>query len=446
MKKIIIAIFIFLPAVFIYSQVPQAFKYQAIARDEAGNILSNWKINLRISIVKDNQDGKIIYTETHQVTSTIYGLINIVIGEGMVEKGDFENIDWGTSSYYIKMEMDTRGGTDFREMGSSQLYAVPYALYAENAGNIVNMQKQEPSLNQKNPQKNVKTGEDKRNGTPNTKFSSDTSSYLNVNVGNVGVGTTDPQEKLEVNGSIKANHAIIVDAIGNQWEMFVDTTGMLYFIDKYLACGDSLYDYRDGQYYQTVQIGAQCWMAENLNVGVKINSATGGTEQTDNGIIEKYCHNNDISRCANYGGLYEWNEMMQYVSTEGAQGICPPDWHIPANLEWSALITYLGGLSVAGGKMKAIGTTGDSGLWTPPNTGATNESGFTGLPGGVRYYGSGNSFGQLNNRGNFWSSSEASFDTTVARGRFLVYDSESASEFIGNKLLGYSVRCLKNVD
>ena len=84
----------------------------------------------------------------------------------------------------------------------------------------------------------------------------------------------------------------------------------------------------EGQTYNTVQIGDQCWLKENLNVGIKINSNSGGFQQTDNGTNEKYCYYNDEANCAIYGGLYEWPEAMQYMTTEGAQGICPQGWQI----------------------------------------------------------------------------------------------------------------------
>ena len=143
-------------------------------------------------------------------------------------------------------------------------------------------------------------------------------------------------------------------------------------------------------------------MAENLNIGTKINSTTGGQLQTDNGIIEKYCYDNDESQCDIYGGLYEWNEAMQYVTTEGGQGICPDGWHIPTDGEWTTLVEYLGGNNWAGGKIKSKGAIeAGTGLWKYPNAGATNESGFTGLPGGDRNYSSG-SFDTLGYTGRFW--------------------------------------------
>ncbi len=101
------------------------------------------------------------------------------------------------------------------------------------------------------------------------------------------------------------------------------------------SCGDALVDSRDSQSYATVQIGTQCWMAENLNIGTIVIS---GSNQSDNDTIEKFCYNDNTSYCDTYyGGLYQWHEMMQYVTTAGIQGICPTGWHIPTDAEWCVL-------------------------------------------------------------------------------------------------------------
>ncbi|MDD5694309.1 MAG: FISUMP domain-containing protein [Bacteroidales bacterium] len=146
----------------------------------------------------------------------------------------------------------------------------------------------------------------------------------------------------------------------------------------------------EGQTYTTVQIGGQCWFKENMNVGTMI---VGTIEQSNNGTIEKYFYDNNPSNCGIYGGLYQWNEAMQYVTTEGVQGICPDGWHIPTDNEWKILegtvdsqypvgdpeweLTGWRGFD-AGGNLKETGFT----HWLSPNTGANNSSGFTCLPGG----------------------------------------------------------------
>jgi len=154
------------------------------------------------------------------------------------------------------------------------------------------------------------------------------------------------------------------------------------------TCGDVLIDSRDGKSYNTVQVGTQCWMKENLNIGTMVN---GSINQTDNGTIEKYCHGDNSSNCTTYGGLYQWDELMQYGTAEGSQGICPTGWHVPTDAEWCILENYVDAGTVscatisyrggnAGGNLKETGTA----HWQSPNTGATNSFGFTGLPGGAR--------------------------------------------------------------
>jgi uncharacterized protein (TIGR02145 family) len=202
-------------------------------------------------------------------------------------------------------------------------------------------------------------------------------------------------------------------------------------------CGQPITDARDSKTYSTVQIGTQCWMGQNLNIGIRIAD---GTPQTNNGLIEKYCYNNLESNCDIYGGIYQWNEMMQYSMTPGVQGICPTGWHLPTDAELTTLTTYLGGLSVAGGKMKETGTT----HWTSPNTGATNESGFAALPGGYRTYLGG--FGSLGNRGSFWSSTfndPPGYDCSWNIDLF--YNTDDVNREGGAMPVnGFSVRCVKN--
>jgi len=196
-------------------------------------------------------------------------------------------------------------------------------------------------------------------------------------------------------------------------------------------CGGTITDI-DGNTYTTVQIGIQCWMAENLNVGTMIN---GSNNQTDNGTIEKYCYDNNTANCDTYGGLYQWNEVMQYVTTAGTQGICPMGWHLPTDAEWTTLTNYVGGSDVAGGKMKEAGTS----HWVSPNTGATNSSGFTGLPGGSRL--TTGSFLNIGYKIDFWSSNGYGTSAWI---RFLFYDKAEAYRNTNQKATGCSVRCVRN--
>ena len=210
-------------------------------------------------------------------------------------------------------------------------------------------------------------------------------------------------------------------------------------------------DSRDGKRYRWVKIGKQVWMAENLNIGTMINVYR---TQTNNGTIEKYCYGDNTSNCDTYGGLYQWDEAMQYVTTAGTQGICPSGWHIPTDAEWMTLEEYLGMCSGTGSGCS--GATGDRGtdegskmagnepLWTNGNLDQNanfGTSGFDALPGGERSPGMEDTFNHLTYYAFFWSSSE---DRTDAWIRYLYYHQAQVSRYSSNKAIGNSVRCVKN--
>ena len=183
----------------------------------------------------------------------------------------------------------------------------------------------------------------------------------------------------------------------------------------------------EGQDYNIVEIGTQCWMAGNLNVGTRVNAGSG---QINNGTIEKWCYNNNEDSCSVYGGLYQWDEMMQYSTEELTQGICPPGWHLPNDTEYTILADLLGGKEVAGGKMKKTGYND----WHYPNTGATNESGFSAIATSNYYNGFWNN---TNNSGIFWTSTYARFRSLYYLGSWLHWQDYP-------KAAGFPVRCIRD--
>ncbi len=189
------------------------------------------------------------------------------------------------------------------------------------------------------------------------------------------------------------------------------------------------------QTYNTIQIGGQCWLKENLNIGTRIN---GNIYQTDNSIIEKHCYNDIEDSCTVYGGLYQWDEAMQYVITSGARGICPEGWHIPAVAEWDVLRDYLGGQAVAGGSMKEPGTR----FWESPNAGATNSSGFSGLGAGTYRPAGYNYYYLLRQAGIFWTSTGTGYNATR---RDTHYSSAEMSPYTCEYYHSFSVRCIKDL-
>ena len=201
------------------------------------------------------------------------------------------------------------------------------------------------------------------------------------------------------------------------------------------SCGSPFTDSRDGQIYKTVQIGNQCWMAENLNIGVQID---GLLIMSDNSIIEKYCYDNDSINCEIFGGLYQWNEMMQYSTTQSTQGICPNGWYLPSDAEWFELENYL-----------------DPSITNPDLTGwrgidcglkmlEGGSSGFEALLSGKRLYDTG-LFKNIGIRTYFWTSTINPYNTIHAWYRILENNNNRAYRNGSLRLEGYSARCLKDM-
>jgi len=190
----------------------------------------------------------------------------------------------------------------------------------------------------------------------------------------------------------------------------------------------------DGNAYSTVAIGDQVWMAENLktthyNNGDPIPTGYANPEWAGLSTGAYAVYNDDPQLFEIYGSLYNWHAV------DDARDICPEGFHVPSDEEWTILTDYLGGTNIAGGALKEAGLD----HWLSPNTGATNSSGFTALPGGYRRYTDG-SYLNLHYYGYFWTSSLGINDE--AWGRKMVSSSSGISRTRHNKLNGYSVRCI----
>lgn len=180
--------------------------------------------------------------------------------------------------------------------------------------------------------------------------------------------------------------------------------------------------------YHTVQIGSQCWLKENLNIGVMIDSTQ---NQTNNSVIEKYCYHNDPANCTKFGGLYQWNEAMQYSSSDSkVKGICPQGWHLPDSAEFNRLTLAVSKNSKT---LKAVGQGDGAGI-------GSNNSGFSALLAGSRNL-NGAFFG-LKGYTYLWTSTTANsvdaFDMYLNHGTDNIYQSDSKEGY------GFSVRCIKD--
>lgn len=229
---------------------------------------------------------------------------------------------------------------------------------------------------------------------------------------------------------------------GGYEEIPINNSAELWF---YIPCPSIPTVTYAGKTYNTVQIGSQCWLKENLNVGTMIDPSTGGDgsgNQTNNSVIEKYCYSDDEANCTTYGGLYQWAEAVNYQNgatntsspspafSGNIQGICPSGWHIPTKTELQTLSTYV---SSDGNALKSIGQGIGSGA-------GTNTSGFSTLLAG--YSGSFGIFFSFSSFAYFWSSTE--WGSISAYYLDLFYNDNSINFFGYHKTYGLSVRCCKD--
>ncbi|MHC1706965.1 MAG: FISUMP domain-containing protein [Bacteroidales bacterium] len=206
-----------------------------------------------------------------------------------------------------------------------------------------------------------------------------------------------------------------------------------------------------GQTYTTVQIGNQCWMKENMNIG---NMIQAGTISTNNGITEKYCYNNNPAHCTIYGGLYSWNELMQYSMANGAQGICPIGWHVPTFDEFSTLLMLLdstlifetsssGCLWIYGGNTisQSLREQGNA-HWLNSTCPGSNTSGFTALGCGAE---SGGFYG-LNFDTRWWTSTHCYNGSPINQAYRIILTNNPGINFncVYHTGFNYSVRCIKD--
>lgn len=386
MKKLLLSLIGIIAWISLFAQTPNQFKYQAVLRNVDGTIMAEENATIVISILKSDLTTS-IFTETHATNTSLLGLINLNIGS--IE--DLSVIDWSADEYFLEVSVN---GT---VIGTSQLLSVPYALQAKTAENLI-----EPIVETQNLADVVALN--------NSAFSQIKNVY-------------NPTDSRDV--ATKA----YVDELIQQIKVLENNL---------ITDGNYLLEDIEGNRYKVVRIGTQVWMVENL----KTTRYKGGSAiiygGSDSGFpwlslqASYWWYDNDEETYKDtYGALYSWTCAIN---------ACPAGWHLPSDDEWTTLADFLGGSSIAGGKLV------DTIYWIPPYAEATNEIGFSALPGGQRNeY---DEFDFLGGRGSWWSSTPS-----TTNGDYSQYSAHYREIFSGSsalsggnywKIYGRSVRCIRD--
>jgi uncharacterized protein (TIGR02145 family) len=336
----------------------------------------------------------VVYEETHATSTNAQGLVSLNVGGGTAVTGTFGGIQWGTGSKFLQVLMNA--GNGLVDLGTQQMMSVPYALYAEDM------------------KVRVSAAGDTLFIGSNYSIVPGVSAANPVSIGNYG-------SVLLPGNTTCQNEYISVTGCGGQ---------------------DSLLYY--DRYYSLVEIGGQCWFAENLATdkyanGDNIPTSLTNTQWQNTSAGAYVLYNDDLANDIVYGKLYNW------YTTVDSRGVCPTGWHVPSDCEWDYLVLNIGGYSGSGVKLKST-----SGWWLN----GLNTFGFNAMPGSCYYLESGVNTGAYYFGGNspigsssfWWSSSSINISNAALRCISWAMGSNDLSpQFLSNvKNNGFSIRCIKN--
>lgn len=451
LKRILLGTFVCFYFLNSFGQATLSIPYQSVVRNADGSVMANAALTMTFKIHDITSTGNVVYQETHSLNSNAQGLVVCAVGSGTAVQGTFAGIQWGSGAKFMQVLMNAGNGNV--DLGTQQLMNVPYALYSNGVSVNVSTAGDTLSIGGNHV---IVPGISAANFPPailgctdNAACNYSSAATQNDNSCLYTGATCDDGNANTANDVINGSCVCAgtpTSGSGTGAQLLPGNATCSTQNISVTGCGGQTSLSYDGRTYDLVEIGGQCWFADNLATdqyrnGDPIPTGLDNTTWQNTTAGAYAIYNNDIANDATYGKLYNW------YTTVDSRGLCPTGWHVPTDCEWMYMEGSLG-MSVTdqetagwrgtneGGALKS--TTG----WTSPNTGATNSSGFTAFPGGYRTS-DGSAYSNIGYFGYWWSSTEAGSFYAWGRGLYNVksnvvrYDTSA-------KRSGLSVRCIKD--
>ncbi len=448
-KKFTLIVMVFLTAGTLFAQTDR-MSYQAVLRNVDNELVYNENLSVQVQIL--DASGAVQYSELHSATTNANGMISLVIGNGTNVTGNLSEVVWQNA--VIRSVFTLADGTVITQ--ATPVTAVPYAKYAERAGNVFSGDYND-LVNR-----------------PEIPTVPENVSVFNNDAGYITAADIPAIPTVPTNVSAFDNDAGYITAaqlnsllvsMNNTIDSLRNRIGDLEASSNFDSSGDgqpcpgtpTVKDY-DNNTYNTVQIGKQCWMKENLRTKHYANGTAITNGGTTSSTTTRYYYNNSSSsiNLNNRGYHYNWAAVMNgepssMANPSGVQGICPNGWHVPSDAEWSELTDYVRSQSgyLCGGKMNQIAkalastnnwTTSNNSCRVGNNPSGNNATGFSAVPASAYSQGSFYS----NSAAWFWSSTQTDYSSSSAYGRELEHKNAYVSRNSYPETQGLSVRCLRD--